>query len=112
MSSLLHPDEYFSPSAVPATVKGPEQGAPTKSVTVSWQPSPDRETSDASMGAGVGAALNDRQLVDLRKDQVGTLVIGSIIVSSRDGVEPAQTWIVDRVDDDDAQIIVATVRTA
>lgn len=109
MAHLISADQLFSPFMVPAVVKGPEQGAVAVTVSVRWRPAPTVSAAEASMGAGAGADLDNRQRVDIRKDEIAVVVVGATLLGSRDGIESVKTWLVDRVDSANAKYHCASV---
>jgi hypothetical protein len=93
------------PSARPATVT-PTGGDPVETV-VNWRRE-DTEPSERTVMFSPGASVNRRQIAYVRRDEVISLPIGSVIVGGPEH-QPAKTWRVQSVDDSRAHFHIAVV---
>lgn len=91
----------FAAFGVAATVT-PAGGAPV-AVTVAW-------VSTRPQVGGDQDPVNLRPRLAVRRAEVEALSPGSVIVAPRATGQVPETWVVDRVDNDDPELISVVVR--
>ena len=107
-------DSFFStfPGAVEATVT-PKGGQPISTVVVWEDPSPSAGPDFGSLNArGSDQIPNLRPQLDIRRDHVANLPVGSTVLAPARGGQQPRLWRVERVNEIDPEVFSVVVEEA